>query len=203
MTVTADIQEIKTAKTAYPIHPILAKRWSPRMFSKTVPDRETIHALLEAARWAASSNNAQPWRFIYAYRGSLEYEKIFNCLSDFNKKWVRNAPVLVVTAYKENFSSGKVNFHALHDLGLAVAQMTIQAHSMGIGLHQMAGVDWQKAQEVFNVPEGYHIATCIAIGYYGGNPADLPADLEKLETQARKRLPQEDFAWEGKWNMPE
>lgn len=189
----------KAAHTDYPILDILKERYSPRVFADRTIDERTFHALMEAVRWAASSSNEQPWRFIYAFKGSTAYQKIFNLLSDFNKKWAKNAPLLILTAYKEKFDNGKENFHALHDLGLSLGNMTAQAQSMGIALHHMAGVDWRKAQEVFNVPEGYHITTAIAVGYYGGDPNQLPEDLAKRETAPRKRMPQQDFLFEGSW----
>jgi nitroreductase len=200
MEIFTDIQELKAAKTKYQLHELIAGRWSPRMFSTEAVGRDEVKNLLEAARWAASSNNAQPWRFIYAFKGSRGYEKIFNCLSDFNQKWARNAPVLMLTAILEKFDSGKENYHALHDLGLAMGNMTLQAQSQGIALHQMAGVDWKKAQDVFGIPEDYHVATAVAIGYYGGDACDLPDEIEKMELQKRKRLPLDEIAFEGKWN---
>ncbi len=193
------LTQIKTADADHPIRKEIAQRWSPRMFDDEGISPEKIESLLEAARWAPSSNNQQPWRFIYAFRGSDGYDKIFDCLSEFNQKWVRNAPVLVLTAYQEKFGSGKDNFHALHDLGLAVGNITFQAQNMGIALHQMAGVNWKKAHEVFNVPDGYHVATAIAIGYYGGDPSNLPDDLKKLELKERTRKPLDEIASEGGW----
>jgi nitroreductase len=169
------------------------------MFSKQEVSSMDIHQLLEAARWAPSSRNAQPWRFMYAFRGSEAYSKIFQCLSEFNQKWVKRAPVLMLTAYKEQFDSGQENFHALHDLGLAVANLSVQAQSIGIAVHQMAGVNWKEAQKVFAVPEGFHVTTAIALGYYGGDPNELAADLRKSELAERKRMPQEQFAAEGEW----
>jgi nitroreductase len=199
MELTTKIQTPKPADTDSPIHELLAHRWSPRMFSDQTIGREEMKVLLEAARWAASSNNEQPWRFVYSFKGSQAYEKIFNCISDFNQKWVRNAPVLILTAYKEKFDSGKENFHALHDLGLAIGNMSLQATSMGIALHSMAGVDWQKAQKVFGVPDGFHVTTAIAIGYYGGDPSDMPEDLVKMEHKIRQRKQLAAIASEEKW----
>jgi nitroreductase len=201
MIATENIQEIKTADTDRPILDLIAERWSPRMFSEKPIGREDLKILLEAARWSPSSNNAQPWRFIYAFKGSRGYDRIFSCLSDFNKKWVKNAPVLMLTAIQEKFDNGKDNYHALHDLGLAVGNMSLQAESMGIALHQMAGVDWKKAHSVFDVPEGFHVATAIAFGYYGGDPSELPGDIEKMETKGRERKPLPAIAAEGKWGF--
>lgn len=193
------IQEIKTANTKYDLHENIPARWSPRMFSTEPLGLEELNALFEAARWAASSNNEQPWRFIYAFKGTPAYEKMVRCLSDFNKKWARNAPVLLLTAIKEKFDSGKSNYHALHDLGLAMGNMTQEAQSRNIALHHMAGVDWQKAQEIFGVPEDYHIATAVAVGFYGGDASELPENLEKMERSRRKRLALEDIVFKGSW----
>ncbi|MCB9299917.1 MAG: nitroreductase family protein [Lewinellaceae bacterium] len=194
-----NINQLKSADTSYPILTLLANRWSPRMFADKAVMRRELMALLEAARWAASSSNEQPWRFVYAFRGSHAYEKIFSCLSKFNQKWVRNAPILMITAIKEQFNSGKANYHALHDLGLAAGNMAVQAQSMGIALHHMAGVDWKKAQELLGVPDGFHVATAIAVGYYGGDPSALPDDLEETELTKRDRKPLEEIAIEGAW----
>lgn len=190
----------KIAKTEYDIYPLLSQRYSPRIFEdKKISDNE-LHQLFEAVRWAASSNNVQPWRFIVTKKGTEAYKKLVACLSDFNQKWVENAPVLVLCGYKKNMDNGKENFHALHDLGLSLGNMTVQAQNMDIALHHMAGVDWQKAHEVFNVPEGYHIATALAIGYYGGDVDNLPEDLQKQEKAERERKPQSEFVFTDTWN---
>lgn len=189
----------KTANVNYEVHPLIEQRWSPRIFSdEKIAEKELRH-LLEAVRWSASSRNEQPWRLIYAFRGTKAYEKIFNCLSEFNQKWAGNAPVLMLAAYKEKFDMGKENFHALHDLGLALGNMSIQAQSIDIALHHMAGVNWKLAHEKFSVPSGYHVATAIAIGYYGGDVGDLPESLQESETAVRKRMDQTAFSAEGKW----
>lgn len=199
MRLYSSIQEIKTANTKYDLHENITSRWSPRMFSTEPIGMEELNALFEAARWAASSNNEQPWRFLYAFKGTPAYDKIVRCLSDFNKKWVRHAPVLLLTAIKEKFDSGKPNYHALHDLGLAMGNMTQEAQSRSIALHHMAGVDWEKAQEVFGVPAGYHIVTAVAVGFYGGDASELPENLEKMEHTRRERLPLEAVVFKGAW----
>ena len=193
------LRKLKAADTEYEIHPLIAARYSPRMFADEKVDETELHQLFEAARWAPSSNNAQPWRFLYAYKGEVGYADMFGCLSEFNQGWVGNASLLVFGIIKEKFDNGKDNYHALHDLGLAVANMTLQAQSMGIAVHQMAGVSWEKAQQVFNIPEGFHVATAIAIGYYGGNMEDLSSDLQKKERAERNRKPQRDFVFKGRW----
>ncbi|PHN05345.1 nitroreductase family protein [Flavilitoribacter nigricans] len=191
--------ENKIADTRYDVHPLIAQRWSPRVFSDKEVTGEDMNQLLEAVRWSASSRNEQPWRLIYAHRGSKAYERMMSCLSEFNRKWAGNAPVLILAGYKEKFESGKDNFHALHDLGLALGNMTVQAQSMDIALHHMAGVDWKKAHEKFDVPAGYHIATAIAVGYYGGSAEELPESLYESAQAERTRIPQASFSAEGKW----
>jgi nitroreductase len=190
--------DVKEANTNYPILQLLKDRWSPRVFTETEPTEQELRQLFEAARWSASSYNQQPWRFIVARKGSDTYQKIYDLLSDFNQSWV-DSPVLVLCAYKKTFDNGKENFHALHDLGLCIGNLSIQAQSMGIALHQMAGVDFEKAKEVFEIPDDYHVATSISIGFYGGNPEDLKDDLEKQERQARERKPQAEFVFANEW----
>lgn len=191
----------KKANTEYTLVKEIEERWSPRAFSSDeIPEKE-IHQIFEAARWAASSNNYQPWRFMWTRKGSETWDKVFNCLSDFNQKWVNNATVIILTAYKKQFDSGKENFHALHDLGLAVGNMSVQAQALNIGLHQMAGVDWQKAHEVFNIPEGYHVTTAIVAGYYGGDPSVLPEDLEKSERSERSRKDLTSILFKDSFNL--
>lgn len=197
------IENTKPAEADYPIHKLLAHRWSPRMFSDKTVSKYDLKTIIEAARWAASSSNEQPWRFLFAYEGSDAYRKMYNCLSEFNQKWVHHAPVLMLTAYKEEFDSGKENFHALHDLGLSVGNMSLQATSMGIALHSMAGVDWKKAHKIFDVPDGYHVTTAIALGYYDDDFSELPDDLEKMEEKERKRKPQSAIASEDSWSFTE
>lgn len=189
----------KSANTEYVIHELLRDRWSPRMFSGEEITDDDLNTLFEAARWAPSSNNLQPWRFICLRKGTPEYDKAFDCLAEFNQRWVGNAPVLILTAYKEKTPKGMDNFHAPHDLGLAVANLSIQAQAMGIAIHQMAGLNWKKAQEVFNVPEGFHITTAIAVGFYGGDPDELDDELKKSELKERKRKPVSEFVGNGQW----
>lgn len=195
------ITSTATNKTTIPdaLHPLIRERQSPRIFSDRSIGEGEMESLLEAVRWAASSRNEQPWRLIYAHRGTEAYRQIMDCLSEFNRQWAGNAPLLMLTAYKEQFSSGKDNFHALHDLGLALGNLTFQAQSMEIALHHMAGVDWRKVQRIFDVPAGFHVTTAIAVGYYGGDLKQLSDSLQKSETAPRERMPTNAFAAEGHW----
>lgn len=203
MTHIEKIKPEKIADTAYEICSILKQRYSPRIFKKDKIKDEDLSKLFEAARWAPSSNNLQPWRFIYAEKGTDAYQSIYESLSDFNKSWANNAPLLMLSAYKEKDTNGNVNFHALHDLGLSLGFMGVQAQHMDIGLHHMAGVDWKKAQKDFNVPDGYHVTTAIAIGYYGGSLEHLSEDLQQKEIEQRKRMPYKEFAFKEGWKIPE
>ena len=188
----------KSAETQLPIHPILKRRWSPRTFSDMPLSAADIKTLFEAGRWAPSSNNIQPWALIWGTHGSKAFDRIFGCLAEFNQLWVKNAPLLVLTAYNKKKPDGEENFHALHDLGLFVANLTFQAEHMGIGVHQMAGIDFEKAKEEFKLPEDFHVSTAIAIGYYGGDVKNLPEELRDQEKDVeRERKSQIEFTFNG------
>ncbi|QWX83876.1 nitroreductase family protein [Cellulophaga sp. HaHaR_3_176] len=195
------VQLENIADGEYEIFALLKQRYSPRTFKKEKIKEQHIKQLFEAVRWSASSNNIQPWRFLYAEKNTESYNEILSCLSDFNKEWAINAPLLMLTAYKEETEDGDKNFHAPHDLGLSIGGMTMQAQYMGIALHHMAGIDWEEAQDVFNIPEGYHINSAIAVGYYGGELDQLSTELQKQELNERKRIRQTDFAYKGEWKF--
>ncbi|WP_158975313.1 nitroreductase family protein [Cellulophaga sp. L1A9] len=199
MTSPEQIQLENIAESDYEIFALLKQRYSPRTFKDVRIKKQHLNQLFEAARWSPSSNNIQPWRFIYAEKNSEAYEKIISCLSDFNKEWAVNAPLLMLTAYHEKTNDHQDNFHALHDLGFAVGNMTTQAQYMGIALHQMAGLDWKKIEKIFNIPEDYHISTAIALGYYGGELNKLSPELQKAELQERQRIDQSQFAFMDEW----
>ncbi len=197
---TTSTKTKKHTPTAHDIHPLIKSRWSPRAFSTTPLTEKEMHVLLEAGRWAASSNNLQPWRIIWGLKGTETYDRIFNCLGDFNKSWVKHSTqALWLGCIKKDMANGeKENFHALHDLGLFMGNVSMQAESMGIALHQMAGIKFNDARKEFNFPDNYHVATAIAFGYHGGDAEGLPSDLKEQELQEeRKRKPQSDFAFNG------
>ncbi|WP_224482808.1 nitroreductase family protein [Robertkochia aurantiaca] len=190
----------KIPNTDHEIYPLLKQRWSPRAFSDDEVEEKELQRLFEAVRWSASSYNIQPWRFIYAHKDSEGYDKIKSCLTDFNKSWVVNAPVLMLTFYKTDNDKGDDNRVAMHDLGLAMGSMTIQAQYMNIALHMMAGIEIDKIKETFDIPEGFEPATGVAIGYYGGDLDQLNDELKEREKKERQRMPQEEFAFKNSWN---
>ncbi|MEQ8220300.1 MAG: nitroreductase family protein [Arenibacter sp.] len=199
MTAPEQIQLENIADSDYEIFALLKQRYSPRIFKDKKITGQHLHQLFEAVRWAPSSNNQQPWRFLYAEKGSEAYGKIIDHLTDSNKLWAKNAPLLMLTAYKKETEKGKENFHALHDLGIGLGAMTVQAQYMGIAMHHMAGLDYKEAQHIFNIPEEFHIVTAIALGYYGGELDDLPQKLQEKEISERQRMPQNQFAFKNSW----
>jgi nitroreductase len=190
----------KPAETQYPIEEILRRRWSPRAFSDRLVEPEKLQSLFEAARWAASSFNEQPWNFIVATKRNPEdHARLLGCLVEGNQRWAHAAPVLMVSVAKLNFDkTGKPNRHAFHDVGLAVQNMIIEATALGLCVHQMAGFSSQKVREIYGVPDGFEPVAAIAIGY--GLAADeLPEAFREFELGARRRKPVSSFVFEAHW----
>jgi nitroreductase len=150
---------------------LIKERFSPYEFSGKPISQEDLTTLFEAAGKAASAFNEQPWRFVYALRSDEEaFKKIHECLVEGNQGWTANVPVLMLTVVSKNYAkNGNPNATAEHDLGLAVGNLTVQAQSMGIHLHQMGGIIPQNAIDKLNIPEGYVPLTAIALGYYEGD----------------------------------
>jgi len=145
----------------------IQNRYSPMIFNDTKVSEETMNLLLTAATLAASSYNSQPWRFIWAEKGSEGYEKLRSLLSEYNQAWTATAPVLMLSLTLHVDEKGNSNYYSLHDLGQAVSSMAIQASSMGLQLHQMGGFDMVMAREVLKMPESYLPGAMIALGYPG------------------------------------
>lgn len=190
----------KPAPTEFPIHDLLARRWSSRAFDERPVDVVTLKSLLEAARWAPSSNNEQPWRFIVATKNhEPEWNRLFNCLMEGNRKWAFRAPVLILSVVSMHFENGgQSNRHAFHDVGLATENLVLQATASGLTTHQMAGFDVEKARVDLKIPMGYEPVVMMAIGY-PGDPAVLPERLQERERQPRKRQSIHDRMFLGQW----
>lgn len=181
------------------INPLLMKRWSPRAFADTPIAPSEVNKIFEAARWAASSFNEQPWRFVYAHKGDQAYDQLMETINPFNQSWASSAPLLILGVAKDDFShNGATNRHANYDLGAAVANMSIQAAETDIYFHQMAGFDPSKAADLIGIPEGYTPVVMIAAGYIGDADA-LPENLRERENAPRERKAVNDFAFEGEF----
>jgi nitroreductase len=198
----ASVQAIKRAQNNHPIHDLIAERWSPYAFSLKPVEAEKLQSLMEAARWAASSFNAQPWSFVVATRQHPEqFEQLMSVLIPFNQDWVRNTPVLVFSVAKLTFDhNGQPNRHALHDTGMALSNLMVQATALGLYVHGMAGFDVEKGRQVLALPEGYEPVAAFAIGYLG-NPQDLPEMLRERHQAKRERKPLESFVFSGKFGQ--
>lgn len=193
----------KAANPDHPVMDVIVRRWSPYAYSeKTVADTDLL-SIFEAARWAASSYNEQPWRFIVARKNVelAEYERILSCLVEANQAWAKHAPVLALGITMNRFSRNEnPNRVALHDLGIAVSQLTMEATSRGLYVHQMAGIDQDKARETFNVPEEAEAQTAIAIGYPAASDAGhVDGELMTRDQGGRSRKPLSEFVWTGDW----
>src|SRR5688500_18464285 len=168
----------KAADTTYAIEELLKQRWSPRAFSDRPVEPEKLLRLWEAARWAASCANEQPWYFIVATKqDEAEYTRLLSCLRENNQQWARQAPVLMASVAKLAFdANGQPNRYAFHDVGLAVANLITQATALGLCVHQMAGFYPEKVRELYGVPAAFEPVAGIVLGY-PGDPALLPEDL--------------------------
>ncbi len=194
----------KPAENQYPIHELIRERWSPRAFAPKMVEPEKLHSLFEAARWAASCFNEQPWNFIVATKeNEEEFARVLGCLVEGNVLWAQHAPVLMLSVASLNFArNGKPNRHAFHDVGLAAATLTLQATALGLVVHQMAGFSTAKAREEFAIPDGYEAVAAIALGYQG-DPESLPDDLRQKELAPRTRRAADSFVFTGKWGHTE
>lgn len=192
----------KPAETSEPVHELIRERWSPRAFLDRPVPRELLTSLFEAARWAPSCNNSQPWRYIVAASDDREaYETAQSCVNERNQRWSRLAPVLsFVCAYKF-LADGKPSPSHMYDTGMASAQLILQAAEHGLVVHQMAGILRDKIRETYGVPDDTDIICGLALGYQG-DASLLPAELPEREVQPRKRQALADFVFAGKFGDP-
>jgi nitroreductase len=193
----------KPAVTDHPVHEFIRERWSPRAFSDKPVPAEVLRSLFEAARWAPSSNNEQPWAFIVATKEDHEaHAKLVSTLVEFNRVWAKHAPVLAIAVSELAFArNGHPNRNAFYDTGAAVSGLTAEAISRGLLVHQMAGFDPQKAIELFSIPAGWEPISAFVIGY-PGDPQSLPETLRDRELAPRTRKPLVDFVMSGNWGQP-
>ncbi|MDE1728338.1 nitroreductase family protein [Candidatus Nitrosotalea okcheonensis] len=192
----------KTRNMTFEINHVIVNRWSPRSFVPYDIDDADLFSLFESARWAPSSSNSQPWRFIYAKRNSENWNDFFNLLIDFNKQWCADAAALVVVVSRKNFENNeKPSITHQFDTGAAWENLAIQAVSQGLATHAMAGFDYDKARKTLQVPDNYEVMAMVAIGKRGSKEKLSP------ELQAREipntRKPLSEIVMDGKFgNRP-
>ncbi len=193
----------KPAVTEYDVLPLISHRWSPVLFSDRLVEKEKLLSVLEAARWAPSSYNEQPWSFLVATRDQPEeFQRLLDCLAESNVDWAQHCPVLMISVAKRQFDRNKsANRHAFHDVGLATENLMLQASSLGLFTHGMAGFDGDKMRETYHIPESHEPVAVIALGYAAENDQSAPEHLRKRDASERSRRPLRSFVFEGKWNQ--
>jgi nitroreductase len=192
----------KPASTSRPIHDLFVRRWSTRAFDIKRPvTREQLQSLIEAGRWAPSCNGDEPWRYLIWDRGRDPdgFQKAFDCLSENNRKWVKNVPLLMLSCAGSIFgATGKPNRWGQHDTGAASVCMALQAVVIGLAVHQMGGFDAEKARAAFGIPAEYTPMAMIAIGYQA-EPDVLDEETRKKELTPRARKALAEKFFEGGW----
>ena len=192
----------KKAATDHPVHELIAARWSPYAFADRDVSTDDLLSLFEAARWAPSSYNEQPWSFIVATRANQsEHERLLSCLVDGNQAWAKSVPVLALGVTTKTFTrNDKQNAAAEHDLGLAAANLSLEATARGLVVHQMIGILPDRARELYAIPENAAALTGLAIGY-PGRADDLPEALRPRDEAPRSRKPLGEFLFTGGWGQ--
>lgn len=193
---------VKRAATGHPVLDPIAARWSPYVFAPRQVEHDKLAMCLEAARWAASSYNEQPWHFFVAPRErSTEFAALLDCLIEANQAWAKDAGVLMLTVVSRTFRrNGTPNRMAEHDLGLAVGNLSIQATALGLAVHQMAGINPSKARQVLGIPDAHDPVTAIALGYAGDPAQASVSGVAERDQAARSRKPLREFVFTGTWN---
>ena len=184
----------KPAVTSAPVHDLIRDRWSPRAFASKPVSREAIASILEAGRWAASTNNSQPWRWVVASSDQPDaHAAALDCFAPGNQRWAKAAPVYVFALARKTFeANGNPNGHAWHDTGAAGAQMVLQAGALGLVVHTAGGIDRDKIRQTYSVPDGYDICCAFAIGYQG-DADQLIEELAERERAPRVRKPLDEL----------
>ena len=191
----------KPADTRHTIHDLLARRWSPRAFADRPVAPDVLRSLWEAARWAPSSANQQPWNFLVATKyDPQEFCRMVECLVEGNQVWARQAPVLMVSIASKLDRDKDPNAHAWYDVGQAAMSLSVQATAQGLFVHQMAGILPDKIRELYQIPASHEPVTGFALGY-PGTPEQLPDKLRQRETAPRTRKPIGEFVFSGRWGQ--
>jgi nitroreductase len=190
----------KQATPDHPIHELLARRWSPYAFAGRPVPEEDLRALFEAARWAASSYNEQPWSYVVATKADPDaFDRLLSCLVEGNQAWAKAAPVVALGCTRLRFAlNDKPNAAAVHDLGLASASLTLEATARGLYVHQMIGILPDRARELYRIPEGVQPVTGLAIGY-AADPGSLSEKYRERDLAPRTRKPLAEFVFGDAW----
>lgn len=193
----------KPAITDYPVQEFIRDRWSPRAFSEKPIPPEILCSLFEAARWAPSCNNEQPWAFVVTTKDDPEpHNRTLSTLVEANRTWAQHAPVLGIALFEQSFGfNSSPNRYASYDTGAAMANLSAEATTRGLFVHQMAGFDPGKASELFHIPNGWEPIAAFVIGY-PGDPQSLPEKLRGRELGPRSRKPLSSFVMSGSWGHP-
>ncbi|RYY03271.1 MAG: nitroreductase [Gammaproteobacteria bacterium] len=186
-----------TRTSEYPIDKQFLDRWSPRAFSDRPVTHEQLLTIFEAARWAPSGSNLQPWRFFYGVRGEPEFDTLLSLLVPFNEGWAKNSGALVIITSVTSYDGTRpLNTHSF-DTGSAFMSLALQAHNLGLIAHGMAGIDYEKTPVVLGLPENLKVEAAVAIGYQG-DASTLPEALQKREVPSQ-RLPLSDIIYKGRF----
>ncbi|MEK6976875.1 MAG: nitroreductase family protein [Candidatus Hydrothermarchaeota archaeon] len=191
--------EVRRARRpGYKIHPIILGRWSPRAMTGEGLSDDELMPLFEAARWAPSSYNGQPWRFIYARRDTKHWDRLYDLLAEGNKLWARKAAVLAVVVSRKRFEHNEkpARTHSF-DAGAAWENLALEGTRRGLVIHGMQGFDYDKARDVLGIPEAFEVEAMIAIGKRG-KKEDLPKDLREIEFPS-ERKPISAVVFEGRF----
>lgn len=194
----------KTAITDHPVLPAIAERWSPYAYDPRAVERAKLLSCLEAARWAPSSYNEQPWTFILAERtDATAFATMVDCLVEGNRGWAKNAGVLMITVVAKSFvKNGKPNKAAEHDIGLAAANMVLQATALGLQGHQMIGIEPAKIRATYKIPDTHEPLTAIAIGYPAAVSPETTDSVAQRDLNRRQRKPLSEIFVSGTWGQP-
>jgi nitroreductase len=201
MSENTSLDEIKMGTTDASVETLLLRRWSPRSFGPDPVTDADLASIFTAAAWAASSYNEQPWRFVVGRKGDETWQKIFDALKPFNQSWAGEAPVLYATFAKKSFTmTGDPNGVAVHDVGAASANASLQATALGFHTHGLAGFDPEKLRASFAVPEDFEPVACWTLGR-SGDPSTLADNYRAMEVAPRQRKPLSEFLFAA-WGVP-
>jgi nitroreductase len=198
----SEVEKIKQAPAVEGVLPVVLKRWSVRSYANREVSLADLAKIFEAARWAASARNEQPWRYIVGLRNTETYKKIFDSLFEFNRPWAVTAPVLVLGLMTTTFTpDGSKNSFNFYDLGAAGANIALQATEMGMAVRTVASFDRDAVRKAFGIPSEIEIGTVLVLGY-PGEPGALPSQqLIDMESSPRTRKSLDELVF-SEWNKP-